>query len=193
VDATPVLSYSIFVNILLTGFMPWGDQRVNPSGEVALALGGHVLPVDFDRAARELRQLIRRHRPRGILMTGLAAGRKRISLEAAALNVDHHEEKGLPMRWRRPIRKKGPLALAARLPLDKILQRLKAARIPAAISHHAGTFVCNHVFYVGLAATEVPCGFVHLPPFKALSRARQLRAIRTILEAIGDSSRAATR
>jgi pyroglutamyl-peptidase len=193
VDATPVLSYSNFVNILLTGFAPWGSQRVNPSGEVARALGGHVLPVDFDDADRELRLLIRRHRPQAILLTGLASGRKRISLEAVALNVDHVEEKGAEGRWRRPIRRRGPLALAARLPLDRILQRLKEARIPAAISHHAGTFVCNHAFYESLAATALPCGFVHLPPFKALSRARQIRAIRTILDAIGGSSRAATR
>jgi pyroglutamyl-peptidase len=192
VDVTPDLSYSIFVNILLTGFEPWGKQRVNPSGEVARALGGHVLPVEFDRAARELRRLIRKMDPEAILMLGLAPGRKRISLEAVALNVDHHDAKGKQRRWRRTIRKGGPLALVARLPLDRIFERLRQARIPAAISHHAGTFVCNRVFYEGLDASKGPCGFVHVPPFKAMRRPLQLRAIRTILKAIGGSSQAAT-
>jgi pyroglutamyl-peptidase len=182
------------VNILLTGFAPWGSHRVNPSGEVARALGGHVLPVDFEGAARELRRLITRERPQAILMLGLAPGRKRISLEAVALNVDHHVDGGKQRRWRRPIRRRGPLALDARLPLDRIFERLRETRVPAAISHHAGTFVCNHIFYEGLAATDRPCGFVHVPPFKVMSRPRQIRAIRTILRAMGgSSSRAATR
>jgi pyrrolidone-carboxylate peptidase len=104
-----------------------------------------------------------------------------------ALNVEHERR-----RWRR-IRKGGPLALMSRLPVDRILQGLRRARVPAVVSFHAGTFVCNRVFYEGLTASTVPCGFIHVPPFKAMSRPRQLRGIRTILKAIGGSSRGATR
>jgi pyroglutamyl-peptidase len=175
------------VKILITGFEPWGKHRVNPSGELASAVGGHVLPVDFDLAARELRRLIRKERPRAIVMMGLAPGRTRINLEAVALNVEHHRR-----RWRR-IRRNGPLALLSRLPLPRLLSRLRRARVPATVSFHAGTFVCNRVFYEALAGSSVPCGFVHVPPFKAMPRPRQLRAIRTILRAIGGSSPAATR
>jgi pyroglutamyl-peptidase len=182
------------VTVLLTGFEAWGKHRVNPSGEIAKALGGHVLPVDFELAARELRRLLRRFRPKTLLMLGLAAGRSRISLEAVALNVDHHENAGKQRRWRRTIRPRGPVALEARLPLDRLVRRLRAARVPAALSHHAGTFVCNHVFYEGLTAFRGPCGFIHVPPFKALSRPRQIGAIRTILAELGgSSSRAAMR
>jgi pyroglutamyl-peptidase len=171
------------VSILVTGFEPWGRLRRNPSGELALALGGHVLPVDFRRAERRLLSLVRRLRPEAILMLGLAQRRSRIELEAVALNVDHSEEGGR-RAWRRPIGK-GPLALPARLPLERLYRRLRAARIPVAISHHAGTFVCNHVFYAALAATHVPCGFVHVPPTGRLSFATQLRAARLILEELG--------
>ncbi|MBI3855713.1 MAG: hypothetical protein HY293_08490, partial [Planctomycetes bacterium] len=72
------------MNILVTGFAPWGRQRRNPSGEIARELGGHLLPVEFDAAAAELRRLVRTQRPRAILMLGLAPGRKRISIEAVA-------------------------------------------------------------------------------------------------------------
>src|SRR5207237_9298883 len=116
-----------FVNILITGFAPWAGHRVNPSGEIATALGGHVLPVDFDGAARELRRLIAQERPHAVLMMGLAAGRKRISLEAVALNIDHNDEAGKQRRWRRAIRRRGPLALPSRLPLDRIHALLKQA------------------------------------------------------------------
>jgi pyroglutamyl-peptidase len=181
------------VSILLTGFSPWGKERVNPSGVIAAALGGHVLPVEYGPCVRELRKLIARGRPHAIVLMGLASGRRRISLEAVALNVDHYEGPGKNRAWRRPVRRGAALAIGARLPLDKILERLRQARIPSAISHHAGTYVCNHLFYEALAATTVPCGFIHLPPFRAVSKARQLKAVRLALEALGGSSRAATR
>ena len=170
------------MSVLITGFQPWGKERRNPSGEVASALGGHVLPVDFAEAVRALLRLIRTERPRAIVMLGLAPGRKSIALEAVALNVDHCEERGY-RRWRRPIGK-GPFVLETRLPIDRLHRRLKESRFPVRISYHAGTFLCNHVFYVALAATRVPCGFVHVPPFKAMPRARQVRAVRRILESL---------
>jgi pyroglutamyl-peptidase len=170
------------VKVLLTGFMPWGTWRRNPSGDVALALGGHALPVDYAAADRALRRLLRKEKPDAILLLGLASGRRTISLETLALNVDHCEDRGY-RRWRRPIGK-GPLVLPTRLPVDRLHRLLKRAGIPVRMSHHAGTFICNHVFYVALASTRVPCGFVHVPPFSAVSQARQMRAVRLILEAL---------
>ncbi len=181
------------MNVLVTGFEPWGGRRVNPSGEVARELGGAVLPVDFREADRELRRLLRSARPDALLMLGLAASRKTLALEAVALNVDHHEDGGSNGAWRRPIVRGGPLALGSRLPLDRILRRLRRAGIPASVSHHAGTFLCNHVFYRGLTWSEGPCGFVHVPPFTALPRARMVRAARLIRDAVGGPSPAATR
>lgn len=175
------------MNILVTGFVPWGKHKINPSGELAGELGGHLLPVDFDDASRELRRLVRRNRPDAIVMLGLAAGRKRINLEVVALNVELDRR-----RWGR-IRKGSSLALMSRLPVDRLLAQLRKARVPATLSFHAGTFVCNRVFYEALSTTTVPCGFVHVPPFKAMSRPRQLRGIRTILRALGGSSPAARR
>ena len=165
---------------LVTGFEPWGRERRNPSGELARAVGGHVLPVDYARAERELLRLIRGSRPDAILMLGLAAGRTRLNLETVALNVDHCEE-GKGRRWRRPIRK-GPLALSATLPVDRLYRALRKARVPVSLSAHAGTFICNHVFYVALAESRAPSGFLHVPPVRSVPFATQLRAVRLILD-----------
>jgi pyroglutamyl-peptidase len=179
------------VKILLTGFQPWDRNDVNPSGDVARELGGVVLPVHFGDADRVLRRELRRRKPDGLVMLGLAPGRKLLSLEAVALNVDHCEDAGENEAWRRPIQKSGPDAIGTRLPLEKIQLLLKAGGIRSAISHHAGTFLCNHVFYRGLTWMNGPCGFVHVPPFKALPKPRLLQAVRTILAAVGGSSPAA--
>lgn len=176
------------MKVLLTGFEPWGTNRVNPSGEIARALGGEVLPVDFGRAERLLRRLLAKVKPDALLMLGLAESRKAVELEAVAVNIDHHDDPKYG-RWRRPI-SDGPLALPSRLPLDRLHRRLDHAGIPVRISNHAGTFICNHVFYVGLASTGIPCGFVHLPPFRALSRDRQRRAVEMILDELQEQASA---
>jgi pyroglutamyl-peptidase len=74
--------------------------------------------------------------------------------------------------------------LPSRLPIDRLVRALRRARIPAAVSHHAGTFLCNHVFYVALAETRVPCGFVHLPPTSAVSLPAQIRAVDALIRSL---------
>jgi pyroglutamyl-peptidase len=180
------------VKTLITGFGPWDDHAVNPSGVAARALGGVELPVDFVDAGRELRKLVRRQKPDLLLMLGLAPAREKLHLEAVALNVDHHEEKGGNYRWRKSIVKGRPAALETRLPLERIQGKLTAAGFASTISHHAGTFLCNHVFYLGLTLMKGPCGFVHVPPFKALPQARLVQAIRTVVHAVAGSSPRAT-
>jgi pyroglutamyl-peptidase len=171
------------MKVLITGFEPWGSEPENPSGTLAERFGGRVLPVDYRASGRALLRLVREERPGALLMLGLGPDRRKISLEAAALNVDHCEAK--PYRvWRRPIEKKGPLVLRSRLPIDRLYRRLVRARIPVAVSHHAGTFICNHVFYLALARTKIPCGFVHVPRVAAVAWATQVRAIRILVETI---------
>ncbi len=171
------------MKVLVAGFAPWGKIRRNSSGHVARALGGSVLPVRYREAGLAIARLIRAGRPRAILLLGLAPGRKKICLEAVAMNVDHCEDRPWK-RWQKRIMR-GPFTLRARLPIDRIHRRLKAAGFPVSVSHHAGTFVCNHVFYVALARSSVPCGFVHLPPPGVLSQRRQVHAVRLILDVIG--------
>ncbi|HXG60806.1 MAG TPA: pyrrolidone-carboxylate peptidase [Planctomycetota bacterium] len=164
---------------LVVGFEPWDGMRRNPSGEVARALGGVVLPVRYDRAERAFRAALRERRPAALLLLGLAPARRTLSLEAVALNVDHHEGRRW-RRWRRPIRRGGPMILEARAPLDRLHRALRAARVPVSLSYHAGTFTCNHVFYRALDETRVPCVFLHLPPAGRVPLRAQLRAVRLV-------------
>ncbi len=171
--------------ILVTGFEPWGKHKRNPSGELAQEVGGVVLPTEYRASERALLAAVRKHRPRAVVMLGLAETRKKLSVEMVALNVDHAD---IPdnARDRRQSRRigRGPLALETRLPAKRLVAALKAARVPVALSYHAGTFCCNHVFYVALSKLRVPCGFVHVPLFKTVPKAVQLRGIRRIVEAL---------
>jgi pyroglutamyl-peptidase len=171
--------------ILVTGFEPWGKHKTNPSGDLARELGGVVLPTEYRASERALLAAVRRHRPKALVMLGLAESRKKICVEMVALNFDHADIRD-NARERRQARRiaRGPLALETRLPAKRLFAALKAARVPAALSFHAGTFCCNHVFYVALSKLRVPCGFVHVPLFKTVPKAVQLRGVRRIMEAL---------
>jgi len=165
---------------LLTGFEPFGGEDENPSRQIALALdgaliGGHrvvsaTLPTEFARAPVELDALIARHGPALVLAVGQAGGRAEIALERIAVNLI---DARIPDNaGARPsdvaVVAGGPNAYFSTLPLKAMLRALQAANIPAALSHTAGTFVCNQVFYTlarCLARTRrrVRGGFIHVP------------------------------
>lgn len=176
------------VNTLVAGFEPWGTHRRNLSGELAREACGIVLPVDWNRADRLLKRALRERRPGVLILLGLAESRKRISLEKLALNLDFHES--APWRRQRPIERGGPWIREGRLPWTRILKRWSRGGLPAALSHHAGTFLCNHIYYRALQIFDGPCGFVHLPPLKVLGPARQREALQQLLAVV--NGRAAT-
>ncbi len=167
--------------ILLTGFEPFEGQAHNPSALAVQAvadevLAGHrvvaaVLPTAFGAALERLDTLLQAHRPALVLACGLAGGRAAISFERVAINLD---DARIPDNaGARPVDRAvvpgGPAAYFSTLPVKAMREALRAAGLPAEVSHSAGTFVCNHVFY-GLmhrlaqpALAGVRGGFVHLP------------------------------
>ncbi|WES65925.1 pyroglutamyl-peptidase I [Microbacter sp. GSS18] len=164
---------------LLTGFEPFGGDAVNPSGEaVRVAASGwegpevlmtEILPVTFAGAAARVRALIAEHEPEVVVMAGLAGGRAAITPERVAINL---ADARIPDNdGMRPVDEAsvpgGPAAHFAGLPVKAITAAITATGIPASVSHSAGTFVCNHVFYVAAheAATrrDMRAGFIHVP------------------------------
>lgn len=165
--------------VLLSGFEPFGGERLNPSWEVARALAGARvgglqvialrLPVAYRRAPAMIARAIVRHRPAAVLNLGQAGGRAAISLERVALNLmddDARDNRGARM-VDRPVVPAGPAAYFSRLPLRPILRALDRRHIPCALSLTAGSYLCNAVMYAALHELrehpEVPCGFLHLP------------------------------
>lgn len=167
-------------DILVTGFEPFGGERVNPSAQVALSLGGRflaggvrveaaVLPCRFGAALTDLDAALTQHRPALVLCLGQAQGRSDLSLERLAVNLDDARipDNAGAQPVDRPIEPGGPAAYFTGLPVKAMVAGLHAAGWPASVSNTAGTFVCNHVFY-GLmhrlaVQPGVRGGFMHLP------------------------------
>ena len=159
--------------ILITGFEPFGKASLNPSAEIVKRISGEnivtaILPVAYNSSAVALLTLIEKHSPDVVIMLGQAEGRTQITPERIAINLDDAripDNEGV-LRVNQEITEGGPVAYRSTLPVVEIVDALRAADIPAAISLSAGAFLCNHIFYVAQSkykGTSVRSGFIHVP------------------------------
>jgi pyroglutamyl-peptidase len=159
--------------VLLTGFEPFGSATTNPSGEIVKQISGNnivtaILPVAYAQSAEKLLALIAEHNPDVVISLGQAEGRTAITPEKVAINLDDArlaDNEGV-MRNDVKILVDGPDAYFSTLPINQMVDAIKAQGIPASVSLSAGAFLCNHVFFVAqnkFAGTNVRSGFVHVP------------------------------
>ena len=159
--------------VLLTGFEPFGNTTLNPSAEIVKKISGDnivtaILPVSYAESAKQLLALIEEHNPDVVICLGQAEGRKEITPERVAINLDDArlpDNQGL-LRSDVKILEDGPDAYFSTLPIKEFVEAIKANGVPASVSLSAGAFLCNHVFYVAqnkFVGTKVRSGFVHVP------------------------------
>ncbi|HIE1059167.1 TPA: pyroglutamyl-peptidase I [Serratia marcescens] len=165
--------------VLITGFEPFGGERLNPSWEVVKQLNdmelvgtrivARQLPCVFGAALEALNAAIDEVQPVMVLAVGQAGGRTDITIERVAINVD---DARIPDNQGQqpvdePIVAGGPAAYFSTLPIKAMVSSMREAGIPAAVSQTAGTYVCNHVMYGLLhrlsGQREVKGGFIHIP------------------------------
>jgi len=176
--------------VLVTGFEPFGGETENPSRQIALELAGRtvlgrtivsaVLPCVFGESIRALKAAIKKHQPELVICLGQAGGRAGLTVERVAINLDDApiaDNAGVrPID--QPISKSGPAACWSTLPVKMTARAIAMAGIDASVSHSAGTFVCNHVFYGLMQALkrrpQTRGGFIHVPflPEQSLRQGR---------------------
>ncbi len=164
---------------LITAFEPFADVERNPSEDLIRALEvrfspaeliAETLRVEYESAGARIEDLIATHRPRLVLLVGVARRADLACLERLARNWDDCETAdnvGL-IRQGAAIDPSGPETAAATAPLDRWSAVAREAGLTVELSDDAGGFLCNHVFYRARQAIErlsldAPCGFLHLP------------------------------
>lgn len=156
--------------ILITSFMPFDNRGTNQSQVIANQLRYKevthlVLPVTFESSFQILVNHLKDHSYDFILCLGEGPN-KVIHLEHIALNIVH--ARIADNDGRQPqlsaIVEDGPLALESSLPLTQIANQLGKEKALFAHSFHAGTYVCNDLFYRLMELkTKTPRGFIHVP------------------------------
>ena len=167
------------MKILVTGFDPFGGEKVNPALEAVKSLPSEihgaevhwvVIPTVFYQSAEVLEAEIVRHQPDVVLCIGQAGGRASLTPERVAINQDDaripDNQGNQPIDT--PIRLDGQAAYFSTLPIKAMVQAIKEDGLPATVSNTAGTFVCNHLMYQALYLADkkfphMRAGFMHIP------------------------------
>lgn len=170
------------MKILVTGFDPFGGEKINPALETIKRLPDTILgaqiikleiPTVVGKSLAKIKEAVEKENPDVVLSIGQAGGRSEITVERVGINIDDcripDNEGNQPID--EPVVKGGPAAYFVTVPIKAIVENIKAHNIPASISNTAGTFICNHVCYgvAHLAAQRTAAGkpmksgFIHIP------------------------------
>jgi len=167
------------MKLLLTAFDPFGGDAVNPALEAVNLLADKIgrfdivkleVPTVFRKSIDTVAKAIEEEKPDVVLCIGQAGGRFEITPERVAINVDDARIKD--NEGNQPIDTKifedGENAYFTTLPIKAMVEAIREANLPAAVSNTAGTFVCNHLMY-GVLYTlakkypHIKGGFTHVP------------------------------
>ena len=163
--------------ILVTGFEPFGGEKINSSWEAVLRLPDKIgeyelskaqLPVVFGAAADRATELARGLHPDIILCIGQAGGRDAVTPELVGINLRYASIPDNAGRQPKdePVSEGGREAYFSTLPVRRITEAINASGILSRVSYSAGAFVCNDVLYTLLEhfyGSDTRVGFIHVP------------------------------
>ena len=167
------------MKLLITGFDPFGGEKINPSFESVKDINDEIegvkvikkeIPTVFNKSIDILHEVIEKEKPDYVICLGQAGGRFDMTVERVAININNaripDNEGNQPIDT--TIFKDGENAYFSTLPINTIAEEMKKNNIPASISNTAGTFVCNNLFYglmylINRKYTSIKGGFIHVP------------------------------
>ncbi len=165
---------------LVTGFEPFDGHNTNPSAEVAKAMDGMrigglevvglVVPLEYSAILPTVSGALSEHAPEVVVLCGQAY-RPVVTVERVALNaVDpYRKDNAGQVPESDAIVPDAPAAYFCSADVWALADALCKEGIPARVSHHAGTYGCNWLYFhvlhmVHTGALGARTVFVHLPP-----------------------------
>lgn len=163
--------------LLITGFDPFGGEKINPAWEAVKLLPDRIadfclhklqIPTVFGKAAQEVLEAAEKVEPDIILCIGQAGGRAGVTPERIAVNIRDAKiaDNAGNMPQGEFSAEDGPAAYFATVPVKEMAQAIRDAGLPGTVSNSAGAFVCNDTLYRVLhhyAGTNIKAGFIHVP------------------------------
>ncbi len=183
--------------VFLTAFDSYDDWQENASWLALVAFTKDVTagaqittrlyPVDFDQVRQRVREDLAEDADY-VVHRGQAPGAPGVCLEAIGVNVGGNSRQR-PEEYQ-PLVDDGPVAYRSALPLADWAEKLRGAGIPASVSYHAGTYLCNATLYlthywIDKLGLKSQAAFIHLPlaPGQAARAAKDVASLPSTLAA----------
>lgn len=167
------------MKILITGFDPFGEDKINPAIEAVKRLPDKIenasiikieIPTIFNQCAEVIHKAILNNKPDYVVNIGQAGGRFGLTPERIAININDGRIKDnagyQPLNT--PIQDDGQTAYFTQLPVKAIARSIRSVGLPSYVSTTAGTYVCNHIMYqvqymIDKEFHNLKAGFIHIP------------------------------
>jgi len=190
--------------ILLTGFGPFPGIADNPSARLVETLAGagnfaprdcelhtEILPTEWGAVGTFVPQLLNSLQPHVTIHFGVSRQARSLRIERCAHNniLPRVDAAGV-LPARRRIHLAGPTRLDSTIAVPRLAATLRENGVPANSSAHAGSYLCNFLYYHSLSWAmsrdeAAPVLFVHIPVARAdggpIDDADLLRSAQTIL------------
>ncbi len=184
--------------LLITGFEPFGGEKINPSWEAVKLLPDEIgefsltkleVPVVFGKAAKTVLKTAEEINPDAVICVGQAGGRTGITPEMIAVNLRFasipDNEGNQPKD--EPVIADGENAYFSTLPVRKMTAAISENGIASSVSYSAGTYVCNDLIYSVLHhfdKTETKACFIHVPFIPEQTSDKPSMELETIAKAL---------
>ena len=167
------------MKVLVTGFDPFGGESINPAWEAVKRIRSEIagaevvtmqIPTVVGRSIERVHEKMKELQPDLVISVGQAGGRSGVTPERVAINVTDaripDNDGNQPID--EPVFADGDAAYFSNLPVKAMVQAIRDAGYPSALSNSAGTYICNHVmygilYYIHKEFPKVRGGFIHVP------------------------------
>ena len=172
---------------LFTGFKPFSHHTENPSWEYAQKLAqsdqitgdkkAFQLDVSFQKTFSEFQEITDQYQPDLIVQLGLSGRAEKLHFEKVAINwveTDRKDNDGEFPVPQKILANKEQDGLITKWNVNNLLDLSQHQSIPAEISYHAGTYVCNSLYYQTMINYRQPTLFIHVPKTDSLEQDQEL-------------------
>ncbi len=167
------------MKILITGFDPFGEEKINPAYEAVKLLPDVIktaeiykleIPTVMNTSIEKTIDKIEEIKPDIVINVGQAGGRYTITPEKVAINLNDFripDNEGNQVNDE-VIYEDGENAYFTTLPVKSMVKKMNDEGIPASLSYSAGSFICNHImygilYYINKNNLNIKSGFIHIP------------------------------
>jgi len=184
------------IDVLVTGFGPFGDHNVNASWEavkelekIGVAHNINLVTVEVPVVYEAVKELVPtlwlEYKPQLVVHVGVSGIAEEVTIESCANNSGYYRPdvcgKTAPSEC---FKKNGEECIASGLDVAKICQDVNESNClaMALTSHDAGRYLCEFTFYASLCRDRKRVIFVHVPPLGEPYTARELgHALRSVI------------
>ncbi|KAL2097083.1 hypothetical protein ACEWY4_006290 [Coilia grayii] len=164
--------------VIVTGFEPFGEHKVNASWSAVqelekLGLGEDIhllvkeIPVEYKAVSELLPSLWKQYKPELVVHVGVSGMATSVTLEQCGHNHGYNRLDNCNFcPYSQCCIDQGPDCIMSVIDMDSVCKIVNTSRLGVAfsVSKDAGRYLCDYTYYTSLYLGNRRCAFVHVPP-----------------------------